>query len=364
MKKTSLILMIPFLLLVTSVAGMVPTAHATVGADCRQDSSVCDSYSEMCDLQTFKCVPIGDSGVVQPATQPAQATQSNTSNGTGFTALAPIPGLTDQSSTAVVNSTTLANFFNNLYKYLIGFAATLAVIMIIWGGLEISTKDSVSKQTDGKERIYNAIFGLVLVLSPVLVFSIINPAILNLSLDLPALHTSPSTGTTSGSANGTAASQTPTTDTASGCSVIGTAGIFKTASCPTQTAVTSFNCNDSSLSQIIPSCKSSLDPITHACLDKTITVYCAGGTSPAFAYYIYSGETTSATTITPRDQAAANQFTATCTADGGVPSGPARTILGLTNVPCTTDMNIPPINVATYGKNGTVSCVTSKLTCN
>jgi len=128
-------------------------------------------------------MPIGNSGVLQSAATPPSG------SGSGFTALAPIPGLTDAANTSVVNSASLANFFNNLYKYLIGLAAVLAVIMIIWGGLEISTKDSVSKQSDGKERIYQAILGLVLVLSPVLVFSIINPAILNLSINLPALDT-------------------------------------------------------------------------------------------------------------------------------------------------------------------------------
>jgi hypothetical protein len=104
----------------------------------------------------------------------------------GFVPLAPIPGLTEG---ATADTAGLANFFNNLYKYLIGLAAALAVIEIIWGGLEISTQDSVSKNKDGKDRIYQAIFGLVLVLSPVLVFSIINPSILNLSLNLPKLDT-------------------------------------------------------------------------------------------------------------------------------------------------------------------------------
>lgn len=103
----------------------------------------------------------------------------------GFVALAPIPGLTDIQPTAG----GLATFFNNLYKFAIGMAAILAVIMIIWGGLEYSTQDSISKKSDGKQRIYDAIFGLVLVLSPVLVFSIINPSILNLSINLPKLDT-------------------------------------------------------------------------------------------------------------------------------------------------------------------------------
>lgn len=124
----------------------------------------------------------------------------------GFVALTSIPGLTEGGA---ANSDNLAEFFNNLYKYLIGLAAVLAVIEIIWGGLEYSTQDSVSKKSDGKNRIIQAIFGLVLVLSPVLVFSIINPNILNLSLNLPKLDTAPTsqsqgtvaTPTTTGSGN-------------------------------------------------------------------------------------------------------------------------------------------------------------------
>lgn len=105
----------------------------------------------------------------------------------GFVALAPIPGLTEGE---VANSYDLPAFFNNLYKYLIGIAAILAIIEIVWGGLEISTKDSVSKQSDGKERIRQAIFGLILVLSPALVFGIINPQILNLRVALDPIDLS------------------------------------------------------------------------------------------------------------------------------------------------------------------------------
>ena len=109
----------------------------------------------------------------------------------GFTPLAAIPGLTDAQSarTALNNGGNFALFFNKLYIYLIGIAVILAVIMIVWGGLEYSTQDSVSKKSDGKSKIYNALFGLVLVLSPVLVFTIINPEILKLNLNIPPLNT-------------------------------------------------------------------------------------------------------------------------------------------------------------------------------
>lgn len=115
---------------------------------------------------------------------------AQTGDSNRFVPLAPIPGLTDG---GVANSANLPDFFNNLYKLLVGASAILAIIMIIWGGFEISTQDSISKHANGKERITQAIFGLIIVLSPVLVFSIINPRILNLSVSLPPLRTPPVT---------------------------------------------------------------------------------------------------------------------------------------------------------------------------
>lgn len=116
----------------------------------------------------------------------------------GFTPLVTngIPGLTDPTTAgSVINSASLAIFFNNLYKYLIGIAAALAIVEIIWSGIKIATnQDNVSTMLDYRGRIMQAIFGLVLVLAPVLVFSVINPSILDLSLNLPALNKLDTTG--------------------------------------------------------------------------------------------------------------------------------------------------------------------------
>lgn len=106
---------------------------------------------------------------------------------TGFVPLAPIPGLTDTGFTDTASGVgpgSFAYFFNNLYKFLLGLAIALAIIEIIWGGLEYSTTDSIGNKEAGKARIRNAILGLILILSPVLVFSLINPNILNLSVTL------------------------------------------------------------------------------------------------------------------------------------------------------------------------------------
>ncbi len=116
--------------------------------------------------------------------------------GANFVPLAPIPGLTDSGTASqVLSSGSFAAFFNNLYKFLVGLAAALAVIEIVIGGLEWSTAgDNTSKVSKGRERITQAVLGLVLVLSPVLVFSIINPTILNLNVNFQALHTAWSSG--------------------------------------------------------------------------------------------------------------------------------------------------------------------------
>ncbi len=129
-------------------------------------------------------------GLAAPLPLAAQQTPpARSAAESGFVPLAPIPGLTSiTDSGSAARSANLADFFNSLYKYLIGLAATLAIIQIIWGGINIATnQDDVSKIMDDKGKIYNAIFGLALVLSPVLVFSIINPNILNLSLNLPPI---------------------------------------------------------------------------------------------------------------------------------------------------------------------------------
>jgi len=206
----------------------------------------------------------------------------------GFTALAPIPGLTDTGTTAVVNSTTLATFFNNLYKYLVGAAAILAVIEITWGGIEYSTQDSISKKSDGKGRITQAILGLILVLSPVLVFSIINPSILNLSLNLPKLDT------VSGTTPAGAGSGTPAASNVSGCTTVSgpaqltvvatcTAPDLNTAQSETQSFI-SKNCSgNANHGAVFPgSCPNNTTQNTTTSTGGSVTAVCTQATAIAY----------------------------------------------------------------------------------
>ncbi len=165
-----------------------------------------------------------------------------------FIPLAPIPGLT---TGITADQAGLANFLNNLYKYLIGLAAVIAVVEIIWGGLLYSTQDVPGSKTNGKEKIQNALLGLVLVLSPVLVFSIINPSILNLSINLPELDTKSGAPNQTGGTGGTG---TQTVDATTNCTVTGTIGILQIATCPTESASKTWGatCTWGNLSSIEP----------------------------------------------------------------------------------------------------------------
>lgn len=167
--------------------------------DAANPSYVCgDSLSE---CQT---IAAGESGVVSgcalynatappPPPPPPPSTQAINE---GFVPLAPIPGLTEGVSPTQQG---IAVFLNNLYIFLIGIAVVLAIGMIIWGGFEYALSEAIPGKSAGREKITNALFGLVLVLAPALVFYIINPAILNLSVNFPPLETKwgdykPSTG--------------------------------------------------------------------------------------------------------------------------------------------------------------------------
>jgi hypothetical protein len=97
--------------------------------------------------------------------------------GQSFVPLTNIPGLTD-----LTTAPQLPIFLNNLYKLCIGVAAVLAVLQIIRGGIIYMGGDSVTEKKTAKDLIRVAILGLLLVLSPVIVFSIINPKILDLDL--------------------------------------------------------------------------------------------------------------------------------------------------------------------------------------
>jgi len=74
-----------------------------------------------------------------------------------------------------------AGFLGNLFDYIIAIAVVLAVIMIIFGGIEYMTTDAWNKKEDGIKKINDALWGLGLALVSYLLLYTINPALVNFS---------------------------------------------------------------------------------------------------------------------------------------------------------------------------------------
>ncbi len=97
---------------------------------------------------------------------------------TSFVPLTNIPFLTETG-----NAYNLEAFLNGLYRLSIGIAAVVAVLQIMRAGVMYMGGDSVTEKKEAKNLIALSIGGLILVLSPVIVFSVINPEILTLKID-------------------------------------------------------------------------------------------------------------------------------------------------------------------------------------
>lgn len=164
---------------------------------------------------------------------------------TGFVSLTGIAGLRDST-----DAPNLAAFLNQVYKICIGLAAALAVLQIMRAGIMYMGGDSVTEKKEAKNLIAVSIGGLILVLSPVIVFSIINPDILDLKitgiekLDVPLTPTEsvPLTPTTGDEQMACKLTYAETKSSTQACSTLGAGWENVTASCCVAFSGTSYCC--------------------------------------------------------------------------------------------------------------------------
>ena len=63
-----------------------------------------------------------------------------------------------------------------LYTLIVGISGLAAFVMIVWGGLQYMTSSGdTTKTSDAKDKIKNALLGLLLVLASFLILQVINP---------------------------------------------------------------------------------------------------------------------------------------------------------------------------------------------
>lgn len=77
--------------------------------------------------------------------------------------------------------TSPSEVFDSLFMLAVTIGAMLAVVMFMWGGLQLITAaDNPSKVNMGKKRMQNAVLGLLMLLSTYLILTTINPQITSL----------------------------------------------------------------------------------------------------------------------------------------------------------------------------------------
>lgn len=92
-----------------------------------------------------------------------------------FVPLVGIPGLN------TAEDFTLQNYINALYILAISIAAFLAVVRLIYAGVQYILSDVITSKENAKKDIRNSILGLFIVLGAVLLLETINPQLTNLN---------------------------------------------------------------------------------------------------------------------------------------------------------------------------------------
>src|SRR3989338_3221258 len=114
--------------------------------------------------------------------------QSASNSWDEYTTLAPLPGTTQDcvtDSDGKINcATDIQTYLPGVFNLAIGIAGVLAVLMIIIGGVQYITTDAIQGKSEGKERIQNALWGLVLVLVSWILLYTINPKLTVFNLNI------------------------------------------------------------------------------------------------------------------------------------------------------------------------------------
>ena len=100
--------------------------------------------------------------------------------------LAPLPGFEEEFDSS--QECAFGAYLNIVFRLVIGISAVLAMVMIVYGGIEYMSGSVISQKENGKETITNAIFGLAIALGSWLLLNTLNPQLLSVCLDLPKVE--------------------------------------------------------------------------------------------------------------------------------------------------------------------------------
>lgn len=192
---------LPFLVIAFLLVGAAPVHAAGLGEACSNNDGcdgdlICTASKCAVDPEVDTTAPPAASTAATPATPTSAAATGGDLNASAQTFVPLTGGNLGTELQGIANSNNISAFFQNLYKICIGLAAVLAVLQLVRAGVMYMGGDSVTETKEARRLIGTALFGLLLVLSPVIVFSIINPNILSLNIGISSLQSNATTGVT------------------------------------------------------------------------------------------------------------------------------------------------------------------------
>ncbi len=102
---------------------------------------------------------------------------------TEYELLAPIP--LDGADSAPTDTTTAELYIKGIFMLIIAVAGGLAVVRIIFGGIQYMSTDAFEGKSEAKTVIQNALWGLLLTISAWLILFTINPDLIKFDLTIP-----------------------------------------------------------------------------------------------------------------------------------------------------------------------------------
>ena len=110
---------------------------------------------------------------------------------TDYNLLAPIP--LSGAGSGETQTTTAGPYIKGLFQLIIAIAGALAVVKIIFGGIQYMSTDAFTGKNEAKTTIENAIWGLILAISAWLILYTINPKLVEFNLSIPVQQIATST---------------------------------------------------------------------------------------------------------------------------------------------------------------------------
>ena len=102
---------------------------------------------------------------------------------TEYELLAPIP--LDGADSEPAETTNAEQYIEGIFTLIIAIAGGLAVVRIIFGGIQYMSTDAFEGKSEAKNTIQNAIWGLLLAISAWLILFTINPDLIKFDLTIP-----------------------------------------------------------------------------------------------------------------------------------------------------------------------------------